>query len=246
MSHQYVIKSGDTLFEVAKANGTTVDALEGVNPGVNPTNLQIGETIKLPSNDSSKSGTSKGHGSGGSEAGKGYVNYSGPATNYPKPSQWAPFPTLVTQNKRLMKFHDTDEIINLVIKAIDQVSHESGVDARAILCTVMQESNGDPKIATTNNGVRNPGLMQSHNGAEFNPKDAAGSILQMIRDGTEGTKDGDGLKQLVKRYGNYYEAFRGYNSGSVDESNLNNALGATEWYVRDMANRLMGHEWPNM
>lgn len=179
MSHQYVIKSGDTLFEVARANGTTVDALEAANPGINPTNLQIGETIKVPSNKSSNSSTSNGHGSGISEAGKGYVNYSGPASNYPKPSQWAPFTTLVTQNKRLMKFHDTDEINNLVLKAIEQVSHESGIDDRAILCTVMQESNGDPKIATTNNGVRNPGLMQSHNGAEFNPKDAAGSILQV-------------------------------------------------------------------
>ncbi|KAF1346248.1 hypothetical protein BDV97DRAFT_360083 [Delphinella strobiligena] len=246
MSHQYVIKSGDTLFEIAKTNDTTVNALEAANPGVNPTNLHIGESIKLPSNESSKDGTSKGHGTGGSEAGKGYINYSGSATNYPKPSEWATFSTLVSQNKRLMKLHDTDEIITLVIKAIEQVSHESGVDARAILCTVMQESNGDPKVTATNNGVRNPGLMQSHNGAVFNPKDPAGSILQMIRDGTEGTKDGDGLKQLVKRYGNYYEAFRAYNSGSVDKRDLNDALGATESYVRDMANRLMVHEWPKM
>ena len=68
----------------------------------------------------------------------------------------------------------------------------------------------------------------------------------MVRDGTEGTKSGDGLKQLLARYGNYYEAFRGYNSGSVDKNDLNNALGATQWYVRDAANRLMGHQWNGM
>jgi hypothetical protein len=88
--------------------------------------------------------------------------------------------------------------------------------------------------------------MQSHNGVEFNPKDPAGSILQMIRDGTEGTKDGDGLKQLHKKYGNYYEAFRGYNSGSVNKADLNDPVGATASYVRDAANRLMGHVWNGM
>lgn len=88
--------------------------------------------------------------------------------------------------------------------------------------------------------------MQSHNGVEFNPKDPAGSILQMIRDGTEGTKHGDGLKQLKQKYGNYYEAFRAYNSGSVNKRDLNDPVGATASYVRDAANRLMGHVWNGM
>lgn len=88
--------------------------------------------------------------------------------------------------------------------------------------------------------------MQSHNGVEFNPNDPAGSILQMIRDGTEGTKSGDGLKQLKAKYGNYYEAFRGYNSGSVNKKDLNDPVGATASYVRDAANRLMGHTWDGM
>ena len=42
----------------------------------------------------------------------------------------------------------------------------------------------------------------------------------MVRDGTEGTSSGDGLKQLYAQYNNYYEAFRAYNSGSVDQKNL--------------------------
>ncbi len=105
---------------------------------------------------------------------------------------------------------------------------------------IIQESSGNVRVPTTDNGVRNPGLMQSHNGAEFNPADPAGSILQMIRDGTEGTKDGDGLKQCIARRGNVYAACREYNSGSVDVNDLSNGLGATQDYVSDMANRLVG------
>ena len=180
---QYVIKNGDTLFEIAKANSTSVNAIEAANPGINPSNLHIGQPIQLPS---------KGQ-SNGNEAGKGYVNYSGPASRFPSPSTWAPLNTLIQQNKHLMKFHDTDAIVDLIINAVQKVSSESKIDARAILCTIVQESGGDPRVVATNNGVRNPGLMQSHNGAGFNERDPAGSILQMVRDGTEGTKDCDGL-----------------------------------------------------
>lgn len=68
----------------------------------------------------------------------------------------------------------------------------------------------------------------------------------MVKDGTEGTRDGDGLKQLLARYGNYYEAFREYNSGSANSGDLNDPKGATRSYVRDAANRLMGHRWNAM
>lgn len=90
------------------------------------------------------------------------------------------------------------------------------------------------------------GLMQSHNGVEFDAKHPAGSILQMIHDGTSGTRYGDGLKQLYGQYHNWYEAFRGYNSGNVNKDDLNDPRGATEGYVRDVANRLMGHKWDGM
>jgi hypothetical protein len=145
-----------------------------------------------------------------------------------------------------MKFHDSDAEIGFIKSAIERVATESRVDVRVILCIIVQESGGNVRIPTTNNGVRNPGLMQSHNGVEFNPANPAGSILQMVRDGTTGTKDGPGLKQLRDKYGNYYSAFRAYNSGSVHEADLNDPVGATGSYVRDAANRLMGHVWPNM
>jgi hypothetical protein len=37
-----------------------------------------------------------------------------------------------------------------------------------------------------------------------------------------------------------YRAFRLYNSGSLDDNNLSNGLGATDSYVSDIANRLQG------
>ncbi|KAI4220185.1 MAG: hypothetical protein L6R36_007805 [Xanthoria steineri] len=250
----YTIKKGDTLYEIAKAHHTTVEAIEKANPGINPKTLQIGQVIQLPGGGGSKPPpTQPGNGGGdivgahgGSNGGGGYVNYSGSATAYPPRDKWASYDALWKQNRALMKFNDSDQEIAWIKEAIETVSRSSRVDVRAILCIIVQESGGNPRIPTTNNGVRNPGLMQSHNGAEFNPARPKESILQMVRDGSEGTKDGDGLKQLLAKYGNYYEAFRGYNSGSVNKGNLNDPVGATGDYVQKAANRLMGHSWPGM
>lgn len=254
----YTVKAGDTLFSIAQSHGITLEALQAANPGVDPKKLQVGQVLKLP-------GGSNGGGSAPPSTGKGYVNYSGPASNFPNPNSWASWDNLWKENQRLMKFHDSDSEIALIKSSIETVAKSSGVDHRVILCIIVQESGGNVRVPTvseisnkspkcltmltphqTNNGVRNPGLMQSHNGVEFNPNDPAGSILQMIRDGTEGTKDGDGLKQLKAKYGNYYEAFRAYNSGSVNKADLNDPVGATAGYVRDAANRLMGHVWDGM
>ncbi len=145
-----------------------------------------------------------------------------------------------------MKFNNSDSEIAHIRHAIEKVASESGIDVRVILCVIMQESGGNVRVRTTFNGVRNPGIMQSHNGVEFDPARPAASILQMVRDGTEGTKHGDGLKQLRSRYGNYYEALRAYNSGSVNRNDLNDPIGATADYVQETANRLMGHSWQGM
>ncbi|KAL6854772.1 hypothetical protein ACO1O0_005897 [Amphichorda felina] len=142
---------------------------------------------------------------------------------------------------------ETDDIK----RAIEQVSGETGVDNRFILSIIMQESKGCVRAPTTDNGVINPGLMQSHNGsgmcAGVNPCPYE-TIVLMIQDGTAGTADGDGIKQTLEsavgEVGDsaraYYGAARKYNSGSVDFNDLNNGFTSTACYATDVANRFMG------
>ncbi len=44
----HVIERGDTLWEIARDNGTSVDTLKAANPNVNPEALQLGQKINLP------------------------------------------------------------------------------------------------------------------------------------------------------------------------------------------------------
>ena len=44
----YTIRSGDTLWNLAIRFNTTVEAIERVNPGINPNALQIGQVICIP------------------------------------------------------------------------------------------------------------------------------------------------------------------------------------------------------
>ena len=43
----YTVQSGDTLGSIASRMGTTVAALEHLNPGIDPTALSVGETIRV-------------------------------------------------------------------------------------------------------------------------------------------------------------------------------------------------------
>jgi LysM repeat protein len=43
----YTVQSGDTLGTIAAKTGTTVARLEQLNPGIDPTALRIGETIRV-------------------------------------------------------------------------------------------------------------------------------------------------------------------------------------------------------
>ena len=47
-SFAYTIRPGDTLYVIAINNGTTVEAIMAINPGINPNNLQIGQIICVP------------------------------------------------------------------------------------------------------------------------------------------------------------------------------------------------------
>jgi hypothetical protein len=44
----YVIQQGDTFYKLAKRFNTTVEAIQSLNPGVDPENLQVGQKIRIP------------------------------------------------------------------------------------------------------------------------------------------------------------------------------------------------------
>jgi LysM repeat protein len=45
---EYLVKAGDTLSKIARANGCSLSDLEAVNPGVSSAHLKVGEKLKLP------------------------------------------------------------------------------------------------------------------------------------------------------------------------------------------------------
>ncbi|KAJ6126384.1 hypothetical protein N7523_001996 [Penicillium sp. IBT 18751x] len=149
--------------------------------------------------------------------------------------------------------NNSDDEINCIKDAIYQAEKSSGVDARFILSIVMQESKGCVRVQTTDNGVLNPGLMQSHQGSGSCNRDGniqnpcpESEILQMIMDGVEGTPTGPGLKALIAQEGgtldvtSFYKAARAYNSGAVASSGNLGQGDATHCYASDIANRLLG------
>lgn len=103
------------------------------------------------------------------------------------------------------------------------------------------------RVNTTDLGVRNPGLMQNHNGRAFcndntklqTPCPTA-TIYEMIKEGTAGTTSGDGLAHCINQSNNgdvsdYYRAVRIYNSGSISNTgNLQSNI-ATHCYASDIA-----------
>ncbi|KAI1333123.1 putative muramidase [Xylariaceae sp. FL0255] len=193
-----------------------------------------------------------------------YTYYSGDgsdAAGWPDMSDWASFDELWSTNVVLMQegcgnngwgANDSDDEVAGIQSAIQSVAASTGVDERFILAIVMQESVGCVRVPTTDNGVVNPGLMQSHDGsgtcAGVDPCPDS-EITQMIEDGTAGTSSGNGLQQTLATGTSdvgstnaqaYYIAARLYNSGSVDTSNLDDGLGSTPCYASDVANRLTG------
>ncbi|KAM0717549.1 hypothetical protein Q7P37_007401 [Cladosporium fusiforme] len=181
-----------------------------------------------------------------------YTYYQGKESNFPSSDKWVTFEDMWEANLDTFKYScgwlergddNTPEMIQDMHDAIQDRANASLVDQRIILATVIQETNGCPLVEHTvsSGGTRNPGLMQSHNGHQYDAKHSRESILLMIQDGTQGTDAGWGLVDNLNLYGNPYKAMRGYNSGYIPNSgDLSEKAGATACYVSDMANRLTG------
>lgn len=163
--------------------------------------------------------------------------------------------------------NNSDEEIQAIHDAIEQVAAQTYVDHRFILAVVMQESGGCVRAPTTYGSVANPGLMQDHAGSAtcygVNPCPAS-TITQMISEGSKrsnhhlkmrkmandasaaGTSSGDGLANCLNEApaGSgaqaFYQAARIYNSGSIDSSGDLGKGVATHCYASDIANRLTG------
>ncbi|KAG6065381.1 hypothetical protein E4U32_007426 [Claviceps aff. humidiphila group G2b] len=212
---------------------------------------------------SDSAGPDSGSGSGSGKAsapGKAYIKtFSGTGDHsqgWPSKSEWVDFESMWSNNlddtirKSCASFqqeNNSDQESAAVKKAIQSVSQSSGIDSRFILAVLMQESGGCVRAPTTNYGVTNPGLMQSHNGDHscFNVKPCPEEkILGMVKDGALGTSSGDGLQQLLAKAGQddskFYKAARMYNSGSIASSGILQDGIATHCYASDIANRLLG------
>ena len=191
-----------------------------------------------------------------------YITFRGDGSydaGWPSDTDFKSFEELLAINAEVMRsscgWHgwgvdDSEQEIADIRTAINQIAGETGIDERFILSVVMQESKGCVRAPTTDNGVRNPGLMQSHNGETSCANDSRcpyQKIEAMIREGVRGTGSGEGLEQILASFGSVgvtsqqmYAAARRYNSGSVDRTDLNNAFTSTVCYSTDIANRLRG------
>ncbi|KAE9993316.1 hypothetical protein EG327_005510 [Venturia inaequalis] len=188
---------------------------------------------------------------------------TGQSTSWPSMEQWvSTFDEMFTINMKVITtgctqfnvaVNSAQETSNIAT-GIKTVATETGIDSRFILAILLQESNGCVRAPTTSYGVRNPGLMQDHDGSATcneagriqNPCPAS-TIKQMIRDGVAGTPAGDGLVQTMAKAGGYatstskyYVSARIYNSGSLAANGDLGAGIATHCYVSDVANRLTG------
>ncbi|KAF2175514.1 hypothetical protein K469DRAFT_502384, partial [Zopfia rhizophila CBS 207.26] len=178
------------------------------------------------------------------------------AKGWPAEKDWKSFGELWEANVPIMKTscnqfnveNNSEQEINDIKAGLDAASKISGVKKEFLLAIMMQESKGCVRAPTTNYGVRNPGLMQDHDGKatcnEGGVKNPcpANLITQMI---TEGATSEFGLKQTIELskasdVSKYYKAARIYNSGSIAASgNLGDGI-STHCYASDIANRLRG------
>ncbi|MDI6870188.1 MAG: LysM peptidoglycan-binding domain-containing protein [Bacillota bacterium] len=55
----YVVQPGDTLYDLARRLGLTVEALVKANPGIDPDRIRVGDRLRLPKGNCKEAGNSK-------------------------------------------------------------------------------------------------------------------------------------------------------------------------------------------
>ncbi|KAK7994304.1 hypothetical protein PG991_015892 [Apiospora marii] len=183
---------------------------------------------------------------------------SGPWQNFPKMSSWLTFDQMFDANKNSMnQAGSTWDDIGRINVAIRNAAASIGVDERVILGIIMQESHGYVGVVTTfspGEGIPTAGIMQCSNCQGFPGQtglsqvfvvDSSSPNLQdqisaMVNGGTTH------FKANLQDFGNQwseesiYPALREYNSGSVNQNDLSDGMGATPTYVSDISQRLTG------
>jgi len=201
--------------------------------------------------------------SGASPTYKFFTGNGEPSAGWPDITSWLSFDVLFESNAQTLAqscaqsntANNSPQEITEIKAAIQPIAKSTSIDERFILAIMLQESAGCTRVPTTNYGVSNPGLFQSHDGTGSCNKDGQiqtpcpqAEIVQMVRDGVEGTTAGPGLQQLLITTGaasddnisRFYRAARMYNSGSVAASGRLEDGIATHCYSSDVANRLLG------
>nr|POE48892.1 hypothetical protein CFP56_38989 [Quercus suber] len=212
---------------------------------------------------------------GGSNTNTPYSGDGSAGAGWPSISQWVSFSDMFNNNRGNFAAscsqygvpNNSDDEIQSIFNAIEQVAQSSGVDHRFILAIILNESTGCVRVPTTSVAVSggtiyNPGLMQDHDGHftcntatndEYNqglgvvspcPQE---SITGMIMDGTVGTDAGDGLATLINDAQGagatdaqiYYLAAQWYNRGAFNPA----VGGELSTYASNVANYLTG--WLN-
>ena len=154
---------------------------------------------------------------------------------------------------------NTDEENQQVREAILTISAQAQIDPRFVLAVAMQESTGCVRVQSTANAVSNPGIMQSYmgkgtcnSGGTVQSPCPESQIQLMIQEGVSGGEvnlvAGLNRANSIANLGKaelaqaYYRSARMYNSGpnSFSLGADLGQVGATECYVCDIANRLMG------
>ncbi|KAL8893367.1 MAG: hypothetical protein Q9192_005341 [Flavoplaca navasiana] len=130
-----------------------------------------------------------------------YTGNGSIAAGWPHKADWMSFTDMFSTNIPLIisscrLFHVTlntlDEILS-IHRAILTISAATNTDARFILAIILQESNGCVRVPTSFYSLRNPGLMQSHNGPATCNEDATPIYPCPAGNGaSDGVEGGDG------------------------------------------------------